>query len=217
MKTRLLVTDMDGTVVDSMDFLRELAVSLLVADEQPEDWARHLYDQTFGKPISEQYTEWNHRHGHLSGHEISVRKFTRVYEAVHILAARNFPITDFGRSLECFRADLFPNWRFALVTSTHRRIVEKMPQIRRIHWDFMGGFEGPGSEKIEQIRLLRERLGISWSDVVYVGDAPSDKDIATQLGIMYKYPSALTLQEVIQAFSEDPATSQPTQYGTVVA
>lgn len=196
MTTRLLITDMDGTVVDSMPFLRELAIALVAADEQPENSMRALYDETFGKPIGEQFHEWNNRFGHVSGSRINAEKMTRLYEAVHRLAAPHFPMTDFGRSLSTFSRENHPEWRFALVTSTHRKIVDIMPQIRNTRWDYIGGFL-QGLDKRGQIIQASKRAGVHFSTTVYVGDSPSDQALAREMDIPYFFPNGTLMDTLL--------------------
>jgi phosphoglycolate phosphatase-like HAD superfamily hydrolase len=195
---KMLIVDMDGTVVDSMPFLRELAIALVVADGHAEAQMRQLYDETFGRPISEQYAEWNRRYASAQG-PINAQKLTRLYESVHLIAANQFPMTDFGRTLAAFRYGAPRDWRFALVTSTNKRIVDRMMQLRQIDWAFIGGYEGKGTEKREQI--LRAILpGVSLHhDVIYVGDSPSDRDLADDLGLEYHFPSGQLLATLITA------------------
>lgn len=191
---RLILTDMDGTVVDSMDFLRELAVSI-VAAHGDASWVRPmraLYLKTFGAPIASQFRTWNAMYGEAYG-QIDADRFTVLYESVHELAARHFPFTDFGRSLISLSGK---GVKTALVTSTAKKIVSTMPQLRSIHWSYSGGTAGPGTDKRMQIKEAIEKLDVHRNECIYVGDAPSDRDIADELGIRYFYPSGLVISEV---------------------
>jgi phosphoglycolate phosphatase-like HAD superfamily hydrolase len=191
---KLLITDMDGTLVDSMEFLRELAIALVAAEGHSEAKMRTLYDKTFGKPISLQFHEWNQQY---PNNRVNVPKLVHLYEAVHQLAAPNFPTTDFCRSLATFRHDVYPDWRFALVTSTHAKIVHHMPQIRHVQWDYVGGYDGIDKNKRVQILDACVTAGVSTTEAVYIGDAPSDKTLADHLGIPYYYPNGTLVPELL--------------------
>lgn len=191
---RVLITDMDGTLVDSMGFLRELAIALVVADNHSERKIRELYNATFGKPISEQLTEWNRLYPE---HRLDVSRLTRLYESVHRLAAPHFPVTDFLRTLAMFRHAPTPEWQFALVTSTNIDIVSHMHQLRAVQWYSVDGFDGVKHTKPEQIRRVVATLGCAMQDVVYVGDAPSDRALAEVLGMTYRYPTGTLMSELL--------------------
>lgn len=206
--TRVIICDMDGTIVDSMDFLRELAVSLVVADGHNEDEFRAFYNATYGISIEQQFQEWNATHD--PGARLNVAKLTHYYEAMHLLIARLFPLTDFGRSLSAFRHDRHTDVRFALITSTDKAIVNTMRQLFHIDWSFIGGRTELLFDKEQQVHACLEQLRLTAIDIIYVGDAPSDLALAQRFGYPYYFPSGTTIAQILghsvftgSSFAED--------------
>jgi hypothetical protein len=119
---------------------------------------------------------------------VDVHKLTRLYESVHKLAAKHFPLTVFGNSLIQFDWHRLPEWRLALVTSTHREIVETMPQLNAMDWLFVGGRTGKGTNKKSQILSCMNTYDVITSDIIYVGDAPSDEALAKELRVPFYDP-----------------------------
>jgi hypothetical protein len=97
-----------------------------------------------------------------------------------------------------YRHDLHPEHHFALVTSTSKRIVNAMPQLNHIPWAFVGGYEGEGTEKNTQILACCAALKTTLADVIYIGDSPSDRSLATSLKIPYLYPRGSLITEIFE-------------------
>ncbi len=193
---KLILTDMDGTVVDSMGVLSALGVALLSTYSSTElDESQRHYDATVGRPFEEQVREW-------SGDAMSERSICRLseaYEMVHRSAAPFFPFTPFGSALANHPANVAPYCQFALVTSSHRRIVDAMPQLHTIPWSYVGGYRGDTStNKPMQMAEAMKVLNIFHPEVCYVGDSPSDEQIAALCGMPFFHPSATTLDEIMQ-------------------
>jgi phosphoglycolate phosphatase-like HAD superfamily hydrolase len=199
---RLIVADMDGTVVDSMAVLSTLGTTLLaVAGHTTVEAARSHYDATVGMPFVEQCNAWGERHL-CSG--TSVPYLAQRYEDVHLACAPHFPLTDFGNGLAFYRNDIHPGCLLALVSSTRKEIIRSMPMLNHIPWSYIGGYNGPGTEKSLQIREAMKVLHIYQPEMCYVGDSESDREIATFYGIPFFSPSTTTLAE-INAFSQNGA------------
>jgi phosphoglycolate phosphatase-like HAD superfamily hydrolase len=191
---RLIISDMDGTVVNSMEVLSTLGVALLATAGSTEmDAAREHYNQTVGSPFHDQVCAWSENF--TSGQ--SIRRIVEAYELVHRSSAPYFPLTDFGQSLVNFSYDLHPQFILALVTSTRSDIVELMPQIHQIPWTHVSGYQGRGTEKLFQIRAVMRAVHIFQPDVCYIGDSAMDEEIAKFYDIPFFHPSSTTLAEIL--------------------
>lgn len=192
---KMIVADMDGTVVDSMGVLSTLGATMLaVAGHTTIEAARTHYNSTVGIPFVDQCAAWGERHL-CSG--TSVEYLAMRYEDVHLACAPHFPFTDFGLGLDRWLGkDMQKGCLLALVSSTRKTIINSMPQLKTIPWSFIGGYEGPGTEKSLQIRNAMKTLHVYQPEMVYVGDSDSDREIAAFYGIPFFEPSATTLAEI---------------------
>ena len=191
--THLIICDMDGTVVDSMGLLSQLGIALLAVSGRTEfNIAAEHYHATVGQPFGDQLRSWKHIQGGQSHLQIIA-----AYEAVHRSAASYFPLTEFGKSLVAYRHDLHPRVKFALVTSTSEGIVNTMPQLSHIPWSSITGYRGPDTQKVAQIRQAMFVHDASQKDTCYVGDSPSDKVLADEIGIPFYLPHVHTILETM--------------------
>lgn len=188
---------MDGTVVDSMPFLTSLGISILASAGLTKVEAKHLYSRTVGRPFHQQCEQWNQWQPNA---QINVDKLSALYAAVHEEAAHWFPLTPFAHQLMVLPGDL-P--KIALISSTSKQIIARMPQIQNLKWDFVGGFNGPGSEKRVQIKDCLEQLGLPLSECVYVGDSPSDADLAGFLHIPFYMVYQAAGDEIVHQIRQD--------------
>ena len=199
---KLIIADMDGTVVDSMPTLSTVGVALLaVAGRREVAEAQQHYDSTVGSPFVEQVCAWAEKL--MVGS--SIRRIVEAYELVHSTAAPHFPLTEFGQSVVDYRHDLHPELGFAIVSSTKKTIMSNMPQLLRIPWTYIGGYEGVGTDKTYQIKNTMRDRRVTREEVCYVGDSPSDAEIAAFLGIPFFTPSASTIADIEEHFYGSPA------------
>lgn len=191
---RLLICDLDGTIVDSMHFLSTIGVAVLklARPELSHAEANEHYHTTVGMPFFDQLRTIG---------EGSVDEYVALYTHMHREACGLFPLTKFGRELRAF--PVTPSFSFALVSSTHRNILTHMPQLRTIKWASVLGYRGPGSEKALQIIETCGMLGVSVRTAVYIGDTPSDRAIAGELGMAYFNVEHTSLSDVLGVYREN--------------
>lgn len=196
----LIIADMDGTILDSMPFLSSLGVAVLIAAadiNEHDAWT--FYQSTVGMPFMRQLKEWNIRcrRDRLDVSEIdSVVGMSKLYARAHKSAAPLFKMTSFGHQLTQHRFDPYFPFQLALVTSTTKDIVDATPLLSCIKWNYIGGHDGGGFGKLEQIQVCLDTLQRPITDVIYVGDSRSDRDIAQLCGFDYRYPTDTLLREL---------------------
>lgn len=195
---KLAIFDMDGTLVDSMASLEELAVASINHEFKiPSDTIRRFYRDTVGKPFRQQLSLFLPRM--QDANPGALDRVADSYAAVHAKLAPSFAVTPLAREIQDWSKHAYPDLRFGLVTSTAREIVDKMTQINRTWLDEIDGFsQQPGGDKRGQILGMMSRRDVTVHDCIYVGDSPSDAKLASQLGIKF-VPHTACLSAIIKA------------------
>jgi phosphoglycolate phosphatase-like HAD superfamily hydrolase len=194
--TRLIISDMDGTLVDSMNFLSSLGVLVMVSAGIPEEEALRHYWKTVGLPFDQQLGQWNLDHPDTIDSLPSEKLFT-FYQQVHRLTAPLFPLTPFGQDIRLMSEEDQSRWKVALVSSTRKDIVVAMPQVKSLPLAYVGGYDGKTRIKSMQVREAVQACGVTLKDCVYVGDSQQDADIATALDIPFFLVSSTTYTDIL--------------------
>jgi phosphoglycolate phosphatase-like HAD superfamily hydrolase len=199
---KLLIFDLDGTVVDSMPFLRELGIAIMASVPHVfEAEATAHYDATVGRPFHDQLNMLNERLITMNQQLFSVDRRAELYTRVHRVMAPLFPLTSLGLAIGRPMRD--PTWRFALVSSTHRDIVRAMPQLRECQFHAMGGYDGANNRKEAQCRGIIDAWRIPLEDCYYIGDTESDRALAEMLGVHF-YPHTIEFDDMLNEINGVP-------------
>ncbi len=171
------IFDFDGTIVDSMSFLTELAAGLLVEHYSMDpDQARRAYIDTTGLP------------------------FVKQMELIAPGDARNeSTVSAFeGKKRESlFDFELFPDAPDALArirqhgikvcisSGNYEELIAEVIRFRGLEFDLVMGFR-PGFQKgLDHFRFAMETFGVTPDRVVFVGDSRKDGLAAKAAGIRF--------------------------------
>ncbi len=188
MPIKLVIFDMDGTVIDSMPVLTATALDVMTKTLQmPYDYALDGYTRTTGYPFSKQL-------GMLGIVGALNAVAVTEYERRHRELAARFAL---GADVETLTRWLHRRGiHTALVSSTDKAIIDCTPCIRSFDFDCIGGYrETPSIEygKRSQIADMIALFQAPQSAVLYVGDSVSDADVARDIGVAFLQSSVHTL------------------------
>lgn len=176
----LIVFDMDGTVLDSMKRLSELAVgTMMLHYGVTAEEARVAYERTTGLPFAEQLNM-------IFPNSDQNNRVAEGYADAHRRMAGTFPMAP--RLDKVFRWLKSHQVKLALVSSTSADIIAQMPQVHAAGFDYIGGFRG--YEKDIQIEEACAYLGVPLTDVIYFGDAAMDQEYASRIGVQFVFTQA---------------------------
>jgi phosphoglycolate phosphatase-like HAD superfamily hydrolase len=183
----LAIFDCDGTILDSMEQLTQLAIYTISRSYSisPRS-AKRLYERTLGVPFREQLETLfpsDERNNYVAA----------VYENKHRELNCTFPLAPKLEQLLSELAD--KGFLCALVTSTDFYILrDHSPQITRLKFDSMSGYF-VGNNKITQIRNTIISLEADTSKTLYIGDADFDQVCAIDNGIKFVRTKSSSLRD----------------------
>lgn len=176
---KLLIFDMDGTVVDSMPALTRLATETISGffNMSPRT-AAQKYAETVGRPFKQQ----------LEAIFPDVRpdrilQAARHYDKQHLRLAPTFPLGQQVERVMCWLKN--EGYFIALVSSTAVEIINEMKQLQPLQFDWIGGFEG--YDKAVQITNARTALRADREDTIYFGDSVKDAEYATTAMVSFTF------------------------------
>jgi phosphoglycolate phosphatase-like HAD superfamily hydrolase len=191
---RLFIFDMDGTILNSMPTLTSLATDVIVEFHGVTiEQARQSYLDTVGLPFSQQLEKIAPKHPK----NIAAAS---CYENRHRDWCPVFPLaTGIDAALLAVR---YAGHKTALVTSTDYRLLESLPHVRALKWDYIGGFH-PDRPKMTQIFQARLAFPFpEWTPVLF-GDSPSDKLGATIIGAEFYMVTCATVADIVFRILEE--------------
>lgn len=189
---RLIIFDMDGTLVDSMPQLRQLAIAMIVHYYRiPDRMAASEYDRTVGKPFREQLNE-------IFGHDDARNSVAaNTYETEHIMLAPSFPLGE--HTVPVLLKLKAVGIKTALVSSTHKVIVRMMKQVQDLPITHVFGYT-QGMDKDAQIAKACLYAGhVRSTETLYIGDSASDGLLAENIGIPFQLADVHTMGVVMDA------------------
>jgi phosphoglycolate phosphatase-like HAD superfamily hydrolase len=194
MKTRLVVFDMDGVILDSIPTLRELALNTICKHFHVCDETAHAYyEQTLGLPFQKQLET-------VFLHHPKNELATLDYEDKHSKMCPALPLSPFAETV--MRTLRREGIRAALATSTYRwMLLKNLPQVRALGFDYLGGYIPPRMDKTYQIEAA---MGITLNlreKTLFVGDTEQDKHFADQAGVSFFQVQANQLYNVLNHLS----------------
>jgi choline kinase/phosphatidylglycerophosphate synthase/phosphoglycolate phosphatase-like HAD superfamily hydrolase len=173
-----LIFDFDGTIADTMPFLTKLAVDLLTEHYPVEPAAaRRRYLETVGVDFRSQLEELFP--GHPENDAVAA-----AFEADKRAGILDCPVfSDVVQILELL--DRQGVTRF-VCSSTTRELVVSYLRRRALEARFEDclGYE-PGLAKTKQVKLILARHELDPREVVFVGDAPRDRELLRGTGVRF--------------------------------
>lgn len=175
-RTRLVLFDMDGTVMDSMPILTDLAVECITYEFNYEAmFARQRYLNTVGRPFLEQlmmifpaqdYT----RHRRAAEH----------YDQIHNMIAPYLPMME---SADYAMRELRDeNIVSVLISSTAQRIIARMHRIFTLGFDEVVGYRENFTKHDQAVYAIGKYQP---SQINYFGDTAYDGEIAEAIGAKF--------------------------------
>ena len=196
----LFVFDMDGTVVDSMSTLEELAiVTMTSCFAMSEKLAKYHYRATVGLPFGEQLQKIFKTQ--KSDVLANIAAATDRYQQHHLLLAPTFPLAP--RALELLTWLRAQQIHTALVTSTARSIVNEMTQVKALPFSVINSYHDHRTKDI-QILHACNLLHVPHYETTYFGDSPADAMFAKRAGVRYCYAEAARLCESVFRITGEP-------------
>jgi len=173
--TKMIAFDMDGTILNSMPVLEDLAVNVIVEHLKITPTLAHRsYRYTMGKPFREQLEKMN-PDGEMNTY------IANEYEKRHADIAPLFPLAP-GVNKKWIMSLGIPA---VLVSSTHRSLIqERIKTVHHIGLRHIGGYS-MGHDKKDQLTGYLMAFDVRPSDALFVGDTESDRQCAASLGMEY--------------------------------
>jgi phosphoglycolate phosphatase-like HAD superfamily hydrolase len=189
--TDVVVLDFDGTILDSMPFLTDLAASLLASRYgMGREDARRAYVETTGLPFEKQI-------------EIIAPADARNQSTVKAFEE--------GKRRRMMRFELFPDVvpavrelrqngiRVCVSSGNYEELINRFLHVRGLEVDLVMGYR-PGFEKgRDHFEFAGRTLGCSFDRMVFVGDSRRDWLSADTLGIRFIARAGLHTARELQA------------------
>lgn len=180
--------DMDGTVLDSMPTLTDLAVEV-IHDRfgLPLYEAREKYLATVGAPFVDQLAKIMPSAPLEQRIDAALR-----YETRHLCACPSFKLAP--DIVDAMAAIRYYRYETALVTSTNRKLLAALPQLAALEFGSMDGRQD-GYTKVHQLERLK-RLYLRHQLILF-GDSPSDAECAITVGAQFHLVTCDTVADTI--------------------
>lgn len=174
---RVVIFDFDGTIVDSMSFLVEVAAGLLSSRYGMDpDRARQAYIDTTGLPFVKQM-------------EIIAPGDSRNRETVAAFEARKreslLDFSLFPDAPGAVRRIRQSGIKACVSSGNYEELIAEVLEVRGLEFDLVMGFR-PGFEKgIDHFRFAMGTFGATADQVLFVGDSKKDGLAARSAGVRF--------------------------------
>jgi len=171
------IFDFDGTIVDSMSFLTQLAADLLVEHYGMEpERARRAYIDTTGLPFVKQMEL-------IFPGDARNESTVSVYEERKRESLFDFDLfPDAPGTLERIRRE---GIKVCVSSGNYEDVIADIVRFRSLELDLVMGFR-PGFQKgLDHFRFAMETFGATPEGVVFVGDSRKDGLAAQEAGIRF--------------------------------
>lgn len=201
MELRLVVFDMDGVILDSMDTLALLA-SCAIAEffRIPILDAQRRYNATIGVPFRQQLEIIFPAHPPVMKDSVA-----SIYEQKHQLVLPLLKTADSAKSLIwSLRSRGIGS---ALISSTDAKFIQQMEQIQKLDFDHVRGYSslysGNGHTKALQLTDVLHESSVRAEEALMVGDTKEDQYVAAAVGTHFRLTTCKDLYaDVHQALTE---------------
>ncbi len=178
MRPRLIVFDLDGTLIDTMGDYADQAARLVATHYgRDHEWARRRYLETSGLPFIGQLEELFPGDAR---NRMVAESFERWKEGY--LAGRGALPPETARLLERLRAR---GWRLAISSNNLEHYVRSLaqgwPVDAALGYRAEDGF-GKGEP---HFRWLEDRFRVPREEMLFVGDSPNDARLAREAGVPF--------------------------------
>ncbi|MCW1301239.1 MAG: HAD hydrolase-like protein [Candidatus Nanoarchaeia archaeon] len=178
---RGIVFDLDGTLIDSMALLSQMASGLLEKEFKiPRKYVEKRFVEMSGIPfrrfLNKLYYEW---YGYEPEEEI-IEYIDELYEQMSMRQRyRLFP--DVRRNLEQLRR----NYLLFVSTSSPKERLDSILLKNRIKKFFTAalGIE-IGFEKEDHFQFLEDVFNLQRTNLIFVGDSPFDHEVGQRVGVL---------------------------------
>ena len=174
-----VIYDLDGTLIDSMPALTEIATELIAQRyEVSAEAARCRYLETTGADFATQLEELFPKHP--ANADISAAFELRKAQALD----RTSPFDDALPTLRRFRSRGVR--QFVCSSTRHELVAASLRRSGLVRW--LDGYIGhqPGRDKARQIGKLVNEHGLDPRMTLFVGDSPRDADFARSAGVRFR-------------------------------
>ncbi|OGP09406.1 MAG: hypothetical protein A2048_07775 [Deltaproteobacteria bacterium GWA2_45_12] len=176
-KKKCVVFDLDGTLVDSMSGLADIAQKVIqeIYDVSPL-WARTQYQQTSGLPFPFQLDKIFPQDSRNSG---AVTLFDDLKEKYYVHAPL---FEDVKAGLHLLKSE---GYHLAVSSNNDQALVSQKIEQFDLHFDMVMGFRPNFLKGADHFRWLFHCLGLLPSDTFMVGDSLHDGRLARQSGVSF--------------------------------
>ena len=175
MKKKSLIFDFDGTIVDSMTRLTEVAAQVLsrfFSISAAE--ATRLYTLTSGLPFNEQVATLYPGH---PNQKLAVETF----EAKKLVSYFSEPL--FDDALDTLQTLKEKHYFLAVSSSNAQHLVEKFVQDRLLPFDLALGWKPNFGKGAAHFQWIQQRENFKNDEMVFIGDSLKDAERALGCGI----------------------------------
>jgi phosphoglycolate phosphatase-like HAD superfamily hydrolase len=191
---RLVVFNMDGTVLDSAAVMRAVGVSIMLrlqcGDRHATTIERALvaekYDLTTGLTFREQLET---AFPCDPRNDAMMKWYLRAYEDRTV-----------GFSTAMWMSSILgvgQPYSTALISSTPAEVVHKMPQIMELPFNLIFGWT-PGNPKSTQLADAVRLAKVNPDETLYVGDSRSDRNVAEAVGAHFERVTIYNVANVVR-------------------
>jgi len=168
---KMFIFDMDGVILDSMPYLQELAIQVMMSTHSSaRGFAEKEYRRTVGHPFRQQLEM-------ISPNNSRNDSAAQVYLGAHYAFAPLLPLAPLVQKV--LATARIEGVLLALVSSTPRTILLRT-QVMILPFTYISGWD----KEMPKLIQIKHCLSDAWIDpheAIYFGDSPVDKDIAQEV------------------------------------
>lgn len=174
---KIIVFDLDGTLVDTMSAFADIAAGLMTqVYGMNQERARLEYLRTSGIPFFKQLNiifPGDERNAEVAAqfemNKLDVRKLNKVDDETRVALSK-----------------LTEQYKLAISSNNYEQNVIEFARNEDLRFDFCLGFKtGLSSKGKKHFQFLCDTLGITPAEILFIGDALHDARIAAECGVNF--------------------------------